>query len=72
MKDQEQLRDELEQAYEVAYRSGPHSANPRAALALKNEVSGRRKMAQKSRYRRGGKAAFFNGAHRRRDKRNHL
>jgi len=50
-------------------RTAKPLTSERVFVARKREFSGSRKTANRARYRRGGKAAFFNGAHRRRSKR---
>jgi len=63
-------RDAREEEFAADARPPERLSSQRVFLAHKRELSGGRKAANRARYRRGGKAAFFNGPHRRRNKRN--
>jgi len=58
-----------EDEFDVDFRAQQRPSSERAFLSRKLELPGKRKKANQARYRRGGKAAFFNGSHRRRNKR---
>jgi len=63
----ESLRhDDPAAQFDVDYRPPKRASRERVVLARKKQPNGRRRLANQSRYNRGGKAAFFNGAHRRR------
>jgi len=58
--------------YEVRYRQGESPKRKRIVLAEKLAATGKQKLANRSRFRRGGDGKAFSGVHRRRDKRSYV
>jgi len=56
----------------VSYRDLPAPSRQHVVLGSRLETSGYRRRANEARYRRGGGAKRFGGAHRRRNKRSAL